>query len=213
LLAVRCSFSFNVSHSEYNWDPATFAFTVAIGILAFIVAITTVFQGALAAGPGRIKASRRAIGGFSQYSRSRFDWTELRVRTTAIVPSIHINGKAMSELRIQPKNAAEKLKNYAATWANFLARISNSTETFPRETLVCETDYVPSDIPAAPATGDIESIITLAALFGCDEVIIENGWPIAGGNNLQVSFRDHPLLGKVAMSQDFPMLDTYRSDL
>ncbi|KAH9221572.1 hypothetical protein DL95DRAFT_381879 [Leptodontidium sp. 2 PMI_412] len=39
------------AQDQYNWDPLTFGFTVAIGILAFIVATLMVFQDILAAGP------------------------------------------------------------------------------------------------------------------------------------------------------------------
>lgn len=75
--------------SKFNWDPLNFAITAAIGALALIVACVTVFQGLLAAGPGRIKASRVAIGPFADKSKSRFDFTELGLRTVAIVPSIN----------------------------------------------------------------------------------------------------------------------------
>lgn len=73
---------------DWNWDPLNFAVTAAIGILALIIAAITVGQGLLAAGPGRLKASYQAIGPFSIHSRSRFDRTELALRTTARVPLI-----------------------------------------------------------------------------------------------------------------------------
>lgn len=41
---------------------STFAFTAALSILAFIIAIVTLIEGLLAAGPGRLKASRSAVG-------------------------------------------------------------------------------------------------------------------------------------------------------
>lgn len=72
----------------WDWDPLNFAVTLAIGILALIIAAITVGQGLLAAGPGRLKASNLAIGPFSIHSRSRFDRTELALRTTARVPLI-----------------------------------------------------------------------------------------------------------------------------
>lgn len=73
---------------SWDWDPLNFAVTAAIGVLALIIAAITVFQGLLAAGPGRLKASNLAIGIFSDLSRSRFDRTELALRTTARVPLI-----------------------------------------------------------------------------------------------------------------------------
>lgn len=73
---------------SWNWEPLNFAVTAAIGLLALIIAAITVFQGLLAAGPGRLKASNLAIGVFSIHSRSRFDRTEFALRTTARVPLI-----------------------------------------------------------------------------------------------------------------------------
>ena len=72
----------------WDWNPLNFSVTLCIGILALIVAVITVFQGLLAAGPGRLKASNMAIGVFSIHSRSRFDRTEIALRTTARVPLI-----------------------------------------------------------------------------------------------------------------------------
>ena len=64
---------------------------MAIGILALIVAMMTVFQGALTAGPGRLKASSRAIGPvYYLKTRTEFSWIELRFRTTAWVPYIDV---------------------------------------------------------------------------------------------------------------------------
>jgi hypothetical protein len=40
---------------------STFAFTAALGTLAFIVVIVALIEGLLAAGPGRLKASRSAV--------------------------------------------------------------------------------------------------------------------------------------------------------
>lgn len=78
----------NNTRQDWSWDPLNFAVTAAIGVLALIIASITVFQGLLAAGPGRLKASKTAIGPFSIHSRSRLDRTELALRTTARVPLI-----------------------------------------------------------------------------------------------------------------------------
>lgn len=264
---------------EFNWDPLSFAFTVAIGALAFIVACITVFQGLLAAGPGRIKASRRAIGEWSEFSRSRFDYTELRVRSTALVPFIQIfpdtgdlprtldwgsksTGRYADVLGLlgdaqKSQRRKEKMKaiwkrglsrfhflsgqpavntegegsigsilpssnSYAASWANLLARLPGSRNYFTAQgpekkelpkAILCETNYLPGDVAAAVAAGTIQSIITIAAFVGCDEIDQSNLLPEARGNNIQLSFREHPLLGTVAVAQEFPMRDTYRADL
>ncbi|KIW07565.1 uncharacterized protein PV09_01521 [Verruconis gallopava] len=265
-------------NNTYDWNPLNFGFTAAIGALALIVAIMTVFQGALAAGPGRIKASERAIGEWSRYSQSRMDRQELRVRTTTLVPFIQIfdesgdlprtideeigkrlkgshavvarllNAEQESRLRKEKTSNAwvtlfgstksketeqrpvalkrYTFNNYAASWANMLARLPDSKTYFTTralnyggkieflkvlpKALLCETDYLPSDVPAAVAFGTIRSIITLAAFVGCDEISADGDLLEARGNSMQVSFREHALLGRVAVSQDFPMMDTYR---
>src|SRR5271154_535691 len=74
------------ANSGYNWNPLSVGITAAIGVLALIIAILTVFQGALAAGPGRLKAGRSAIGNWASYSKFKFSWTEFRFRSTAYVP-------------------------------------------------------------------------------------------------------------------------------
>ena len=82
--------------SRFNWDPLNFAFTAAIGMLALLFACVTVFQGLLAAGPGRLKASRAAIGDFSDRSISKFNRIELGLRTTAYVP--YLSRERLSEV-------------------------------------------------------------------------------------------------------------------
>ena len=65
------------TQSGFNWDPLNFAFTAAIGVLALVIAGVTVFQGLLSAGPGRLKASKTAIGPYAAKTKTRFDWHEL----------------------------------------------------------------------------------------------------------------------------------------
>jgi hypothetical protein len=50
--------------------------------------MTTVFQGLVSAGPGRLKASQYAIGPWSKSTHGKFSRIELRYRTTARVPFI-----------------------------------------------------------------------------------------------------------------------------
>ncbi|KAL3595812.1 hypothetical protein FPOAC2_10181 [Fusarium poae] len=48
--------------SDFNWDPASFLVTLIIGIIAAAFAFFAIIQGFLAAGPGRHKYSKYAIG-------------------------------------------------------------------------------------------------------------------------------------------------------
>ena len=66
------------------------------------------------------------------------------------------------------------------------------------------TDYLPADIQAAPAIGTIETLITLAVVAGCETVDLIDGFPVARSEYMQLSFREHPSLGPVAMVQKLP---------
>ncbi|KAG4436892.1 hypothetical protein IFR05_007618 [Cadophora sp. M221] len=221
------------AQDQYNWDPLTFGFTVAIGILAFIVATLTVFQGILAAGPGRLKASRGAIGDYAAFSKSRINGQEFRVRTVTQVPFLRLPTRQWGTVRLT--KAGDEIggsrtlswpflseKEYAGGWANLLALFPDGPAYFrvqdklgpriePERLLVsCNTDYLPSDVQAAPAVGTIETIVTLAALAGCDDVEMVDKYPVARGNNMQLSFIDHPSLGLVAAFKIFPGLSSYK---
>ena len=75
----------------------------------------------------------------------------------------------------------------------------------------CNTDAVPSDLTAMPTLGTIESIVTIAAFAGCDNISIDlNGLPTARGENTELSFREHAQLGTVAVFYKLPGKDTYR---
>jgi hypothetical protein len=75
----------------FDWNPLNFAFTAALSSLALLVAFLALLQGLLAAGPGRLKASKSAVGPiYGCTARTRFDWTELRFRTVVQVPVIDI---------------------------------------------------------------------------------------------------------------------------
>ncbi len=47
----------------------------------------------------------------------------------------------------------------------------------------------------------------LAALSGCDSIKMVKGLPLARGLGLQLSFRDHPYLGLVAVYDQFVIED------
>ncbi len=113
-----------------------------------------------------------------------------------------------------PDDEPKLLPNHvrlAAGWASLLARFQDSHEFFhaPGSFLPYDTDYLPSDLQAAPTLGTIRTVVELAAFAGCDRVMMAEGYPTARGGNLQLSFRDHPALGMVAHCQAFPGVDTY----
>jgi hypothetical protein len=80
------------SLSGFDWNPPIFITTLLIGVLALFIALATVFQSLLLAGPGRLKASWHAVGPWSKYTTTKFSWTEFRFRTTSWVPYIAPTG-------------------------------------------------------------------------------------------------------------------------
>ena len=177
---------------------------MAIGVLALVVAATTVFQGALTAAPGRLKASSRAIGPvYYLKTKTKFSWTELRFRTTARIPYIdHIAWYSSPDTaQPTPSSYHQKYASYGAGWLNLINLIPRECQYWPLTR--CQTDYLPSDVQAAPARASIRAVVELAALSGFDSIKTVKGFPLARGINLQLSFRDHPYLGLVAAYDQF----------
>jgi len=205
--------------SRFNWDPLNFAITAAIGVLALIVACLTVFQGLLAAGPGRIKASRVAIGPFAQLSKSRFDFTELGLRTKASVPSINrmnkihrIDREFPDHVCCSKHNPAVGTSEPGASWLRLLTELGISD---PRiwSTVVRQTDNLPTDISAAPAAGSVSFLAHLAAISddGCTiERLPKSRFVTVVGESSQLTFRDHPVLGSVALYETYRESPKYR---
>jgi hypothetical protein len=203
-------------NSGYNWNPLNFAFTAALSILGFIVATVTLIQGLLAAGPGRLKASRSALGqAYSQKAQTRFDRTELRFRTLVRVPVLDvyklIHTKEVSApprrrwIRISGDHTAagsrQDSSRSLASWSRLLEELG--LEDFAFETLPCATDYLPTDIQAAPAYASVESLVIMALLAGCDNIQPAEGFLRATGPNVQLDFRSHATLGVVAAYQHY----------
>lgn len=209
------------STSDYNWDPLTFAFTAAIGLLALVVAMVTVFQGLLSAGPGRVKASRHAIGNFAVKSKSRFDLFEMAIRTKAMVPffswSMFVTELAQMAGRKEPLaliRDKEGIKDHSATWLSIMGRLKLDNAKFWEKSLIERaTDYLPSDIYAAPAAAEARCLALLVVLADdhC-EIVVNDRYVEVRGATSQLSFRDHPVAGKVAAFDDF-CISTTRSGM
>lgn len=168
----------------------------------------TVFQGALTAGPGRLKASSRAIGPtFYKMTQTEFSWIELRFRTTAWVPYIDHLGwfdRPGSEQPL-PARHFRKHPTYGAGWLNLINSVPPECQQWA--VTRCQTDYLPSDVQAAPARASIRAVVELAVLSGCDSVKLVKDLPLARGKGSQLSFRDHPYLGLAAVFDQFVIDD------
>ncbi|KAL2069459.1 hypothetical protein VTL71DRAFT_14138 [Oculimacula yallundae] len=190
------------AQSSFNWDPLSFAFTAAIGVLAVIVAGITVFQGLLSAGPGRLKASKAAIGTFAVNTKTKFHWDELRYRTTARVPFI----KAFDRLKpSETGTAVYEVRVYPARWVTLLecaclTGIPGSLEIEIRYVKVV-TDHLPADVTAPPAWTTVKNAVILACTAGCNVVTMDESsvYPRVRGPTCQLRFREHPDLGTVAV--------------
>ena len=60
---------------------------------------------------------------------------------------------------------------------------------------------------AAPARASIRAVVELAALSGCDSITMVKELPLARGLGLQLSFREHPYLGLVAVYDQYLIED------
>lgn len=173
---------------------------MAIGFLALLIAITTVFQATLGASPGRLKASKRAIGPFySKIAKTRFSPTELRFRTIAWVPFI-------DQIEWSPQKSNDTIGKpvnsiYGAGWLNLVQPIPIECQKW--FATPCQTDYLPADVLAAPARASVGAIVQLAVLGGCDSVEIVSDFPLVKGRGAQLSFREHPYLGCIAVFDQY----------
>ncbi len=144
----------------------------------------TIFQGALVAGPGRLKASSRAIGlEYHSKTRTEFSWHELRFRTTAWVPYIYRLWwfDQLGSEQLVPARGVKNHPSYGASWLNLIGLVPLECRQWAMTR--CQTDYLPSDVQAAPARASIRAIVELAVLSGCDSVKLVKNLPIARGNS------------------------------
>ena len=197
------------SNKTFNWNPLNFAFTAATGILALIIACIAVFQGLLAAGPGRLKASRSAIGPWTTFKKSRFDWVELGLRTTAQVPFLRLedmdNALAPGGRADRQPTANMPVTDVAASWLPLLQRAGLANPYF-WGTRPSATDYLPADVQAAPASASVLCLVFLALLADTDTVIdYKEGsrFVRVQGATSQLTIRDHPILGPVAVYENY----------
>ena len=80
------------------------------------------------------------------------------------------------------------------------------------KTTHCQTDYLPSDVQAAPARATVREAVELAVLTACDTVMLIKDLPLVSGDGSQLPFRDHSYLGLVAVFDQY-LLEDRRSVL
>ncbi|KAF1990620.1 hypothetical protein K402DRAFT_417401 [Aulographum hederae CBS 113979] len=198
----------------YNWDPLTFGVTIFIGFLATALALLAVLQAFLAAGPGRLKASPRAISAWAVNTTTKFDWVDLRPRTTTQVPFIQNIHRLLRKRDFDDLHKSTTTE-HPAGWLNILGSVGVTPRNWKAcggELVSLTTDYLPDDVRAAPAKGTVRDIVALAALAGCNHIELVDGWPRATGPKHQLTFREQPSFGTIAVFENLPGDDTYRSN-
>jgi hypothetical protein len=206
------------ANSGYDWNPLNFAFTAALSVLGFVVALFALFQALLAAGPGRLKASSSAVGeNYAKKAHTRFDLVELRFRTVAKVPLIDVSELTVDSSLTRPAASSERrfalpgivskffrrkeVHRSGAGWYRLLEDLKLKDHQFA--TMDCETDYLPDDVQAAPAYATINDVVLLAMLAGCHTLTEADEGLRARGPNIQLDFRTHDSLGVVAVYQHY----------
>ncbi|KAK5938973.1 hypothetical protein PMZ80_009166 [Knufia obscura] len=198
------------------WEPRSFGFTVAIGVAAFLISFVAIFQGLLAAGPGRIKASQNAIGNFGKLSKGRLSLIEFAWRSTAKVPVLKFEELLIYILDQKEVGAEDHGIDFpfragnsttGATWLQLLRCVDLSEDiehTFPEPSLQeCATDYLPADIQAPPAAAQLRCLAILAAIADPTVKIDPSGKSFCIGKTSLVSFREHPVLGTLAAYEHY----------
>lgn len=197
-------------NNEYNWDPLTFGFTAIIGVIAIVFAALTAFQAFLAAGPGRTKSGAYAIGPWSRRNYRKFDWAEMRFRTTSSTPILtaeSLNFRLLEAFKdgsigsVQDPGGPGKgpEEYFPATWLALLTHLSLDYTGFWQEMKLTGADFIPSEFSAVPAYGSIRFVATLAMILsrGRSRLTIDrkSGLPSVRDPRFNLIFRQHPLLG------------------
>lgn len=105
------------SGGEYNWDPLTFATTLVIGLVAVFFAALAITQALIAAGPGRHKCGRYALGPWARLSERRLDWSELRFRSVAYTPIMSVEWLLLPALaESAPRYSSDVPARYMDWW-------------------------------------------------------------------------------------------------
>ena len=213
-------------NNGYNWDPATFAVTVIIGIIAIFFAGLAIIQGLLASGPGRLKCGRYAIGPWSQFTTRKFDWFELRFRTIAYTPVIDSTSLTLGQDKPNRSNGDQvrisimlgrkiDLRNplrkewdeyFPATWLALLTYLNVDHPNLWRYKAT-GADYIPAELSSVPAYGNMRDVINLALIlsngYGRLEIDSESRLPSVQTQWFGLNFRSHPLLGLVGSFETY----------
>ncbi|KXH62704.1 hypothetical protein CSAL01_12112 [Colletotrichum salicis] len=155
--------------NETNWDPITFFFTLPVGILATIFTVTTAFQGILVAGKGRRKTNKRAIGKWHQTTEWHWNWQDIALKSVfSWLPTLWVR-KLSTWKQWVHKSRPKYQADHVATWVRFFEKVGLEylgDSKCKRHLQPVTGDYLPDDLIAAPAYGQVGAIIAAAAATG-----------------------------------------------
>lgn len=193
-----------VDDAKFDWDPMTFAFTVPIGILAAVFALVAIVLAILAAGLGRNKCSKHVIGMWSRKTQGKWEWRSMRRISVAETPLLTASSLVGKLDKVATANSGSQAENWAhsstaAAWLMFLGDLGLGHVDIPLSKRTT-ADFIPDDLKAVPAYGEVGTIISLAAAAGAESIETNSGWPypLVIGDGFQLDFRQHPILGTVA---------------
>jgi hypothetical protein len=193
-------------NAEFNWDPLSFVFTAVTGVVAACFAGIAILQAFFAADPGRLKASRYAIGPWAKFTKRSFDWQEWRFRSVTQTPVIVVSSPDGFEAE-HKYSITESSEYQPAGWNALLSRLSlDKPELWAKKPL--SADHLPQELPAVPAYGNIAAIITLAiAQAGGNCKLVpdqDSEFLMVRGDTFQLRLRKHAVLGTVATFETYP---------
>lgn len=215
------------AEAEFNWDPLTFAVTVPIALIAAVFALVTSYQSALAAGPGRRKSNRRAIGPWAAKTRNEWSWRDLTrvsiattpllrrsdliVATGAVVVELPGEDTEASSLSGVSRHSVDGHRNKVggASWLSLLeyAGLGDLRALGIMQVQQTMADYLPGDLMAVPAYMDVGAIIAMTAAVGIQSIRVlhsDSGpYPVILGRGFQFDFRHHPTLGIIGAFTDY----------
>ena len=193
---------------NFNWDPITFGFTVPIATVATTLALVAILQAALAAGPGRRKSNSRAIGSWAAKTEKKWVWRDLNRFSVSKTPVLR-SDRMLEVLKEAveaptPSDVSGSTVNVdddsIASWLRLLQQLGlEDLEMKDDDLKATKADYLPSDLLAVPAYGEVGFIVAAAAAAGAYSMRTDSQspYPVIIGDGFQFDFRLHPTLGTV----------------
>jgi hypothetical protein len=100
----------NEANNEYNWNPVTFAITLAIGVIALWFALLPVLQGVIFP-PDRVKYSKNAIGRWNKLVVLSWNWADMSFAALTQTPILDFADVARSLASVRGEEVIDQQGN------------------------------------------------------------------------------------------------------